>query len=100
MSPLMETNGCVVGWYLTPSAVMALKSPARIRSKLCQTCPVFSSQDANSIEGILLIDNSESKEPIDENTITILSVIAHAVGVAINNSKTYSSVLRIQSMMI
>ncbi len=64
------------------------------KSTMCQTCPVFSSHDANSIEGILLIDNSESKTPIDEKTITILSVIAHAVGIAINNSKTYSRVLR------
>jgi diguanylate cyclase (GGDEF)-like protein len=64
------------------------------KSTMCLTCPVFSSQDANSIEGILLIDNYESKKPIDEKTITILSVIAHAVGIAINNSKTYSSVLR------
>ena len=61
---------------------------------MCQNCPVFSSQDANSTEGILLIDNSESERPIDEKTITALSVIAHGVGIAINNSKTYSNVLR------
>ena len=61
---------------------------------MCQTCPVFSSHDTNSIEGILLIDNSASEKPIDEKTITILSVIAHAVGIAINNSKTYSNILR------
>ena len=60
----------------------------------CENCPVFSSQDPDSIEGVLLIDNSVSNKPIAENTITILSVIAHAVGAAINNSKAYSSVLR------
>jgi diguanylate cyclase (GGDEF)-like protein len=64
------------------------------KSKFCETCPVFSSQDANSIEGVLLIDNSQSKKPIDEKTITILSVIAHSVGIAINNSKAYSSAIR------
>jgi len=61
--------------------------------KQCEMCEVFSSQDTNAIEGILLVDNSLSGKPIDQETITVLSVIAHAVGVAINNTKAYSSVL-------
>ena len=64
------------------------------KSKLCESCSIYSAQDPNSVEGVLLIDNSASKKPIDEKTVTILSIIAHAVGVAINNSKAYSSVLR------
>jgi diguanylate cyclase (GGDEF)-like protein len=61
--------------------------------KQCESCEVFSSQDTNAIEGILLVDNSLSEKSIDRETITVLSVIAHAVGVAINNTKVYSSVL-------
>ena len=61
--------------------------------KQCETCAVFSSHDTSAIEGILLVDNSLSGKPIDRETITVLSVIAHAVGIAINNTKVYSSVL-------
>ena len=64
------------------------------KSKICPTCPVYKSHSTNSVEGILLIDNSQSGEPIDEGTAAILSVIAHAVGIAINNSKVYSSAVR------
>ena len=64
------------------------------KSKMCETCPVFKSHNTSAIEGILLVDNSQSKKFIDEKTIAILSVIAHAVGIAINNSKAYSSALR------
>ena len=61
--------------------------------KQCETCEVFSSQDTNAIEGILLVDNSKSGKSIDRETITVLSVIAHAVGIAINNTKVYSNAL-------
>lgn len=64
------------------------------KSKICESCPVFKSHNTGAIEGVLLIDNSRSKSLIDEKTIAILSVIAHAVGIAINNSKAYSSALR------
>lgn len=64
------------------------------KSKLCEACSIFSTQNADSIEGILLIDNSQSKKLIDVKTVTILSVIAHAAGIAINNSKTYLTALR------
>lgn len=62
--------------------------------KMCEACPVFKSHNTSAIEGVLLIDNSESNELIEEKTIAALSVIAHAVGIAINNSKAYSSALR------
>ncbi len=64
------------------------------KASMCKICPVFKSHSTNSIEGVLLIDNSKSGKSIDEKTITVLSVIAHAVGIAINNSKVYSSALR------
>jgi len=64
------------------------------KSEQCEICPVFKSHNTNAIEGILLVDNSQSGRPIEEKTISILSVIAHAVGIAINNSKAYSHALR------
>lgn len=60
----------------------------------CENCVVYTSYNTNAIEGILLADNSITKREIDEKTITLLSVIAHAVGVAINNSKAYSTAVR------
>ena len=53
----------------------------------CENCVVYTSYNTSAIEGILLTDNSIVQREIDEKTITILSVIAHAVGIAINNSK-------------
>lgn len=64
------------------------------KNKICEACPVFVSQNTDSVEGVLLVDNSPSQRTIDEETITMLSIIAHAVGNAINNSKTYTNVLR------
>ncbi len=64
------------------------------KSELCETCPVLKSHNTNTIEGILLIDNSQSGRPIEDKVISILSVIAHAVGIAINNSKAYTQALR------
>lgn len=64
------------------------------KSKRCEFCPVFSSQDSNSIEGILLVDNSLSGKPIDQKTVTLLSIVAHSIGIAVNNAKAYSNVLR------
>ena len=64
------------------------------KMELCEVCPVFSSQDSNSIEGILLVDNSLSNKPIDQKTVTLLSVVAHSIGIAVNNAKAFSNVLR------
>lgn len=58
---------------------------------LCEACPVFSSQNGNTTEGILLVDGPR---PIEDETVTMLSIIAHAVGTAINNSKKYFHALR------
>ncbi|MBU0483603.1 MAG: GGDEF domain-containing protein [Proteobacteria bacterium] len=62
--------------------------------KQCESCPVYSSQDTEDVEGILLVDNSWSDNPIDQKTVTLLSIVAHSIGIAINNAKAYSSVLR------
>lgn len=64
------------------------------KERLCESCEVFSQLDTTAVEGILLVDNSFSGKPIEESVVTMLSVIAHGVGFAINNAKTYSSVLR------
>ncbi|MBU0676192.1 MAG: GGDEF domain-containing protein [Proteobacteria bacterium] len=61
------------------------------KTSLCTLCPVFTSQDNNAVEGIMLVDG---QTPIDDETVTILSIIAHGVGSAINNSKKYTNVLR------
>lgn len=81
---LVPDTGCCDGAVLS----------AHEKSSLCEKCTVFTSQKTQAIEGILLVDNSLTKREIDEKTITILSIIAHAVGVAINNSKVYSHALR------
>jgi diguanylate cyclase (GGDEF)-like protein len=65
------------------------------KMEFCEACPVYVSQSTDSVEGVMLVDNSLSKKIIDEETITLLSIIAHAVGNAINNSKTYTNVLRV-----
>ena len=67
---------------------------ARNKLARCENCAVYTSYNTNSVEGILLADNSFSRREIDEKTITVLSVIAHAVGIAINNSKAYSTAVR------
>lgn len=61
------------------------------KAELCAACPVFTSQDSTAVEGIMLVDGPE---PIDNETVTMLSIIAHGVGAAINNSKKYVQVLR------
>lgn len=61
------------------------------KAELCAACPVFTSQDRTAVEGILLVDGPE---PIANETVTMLSIIAHGVGAAINNSKKYTQALR------
>jgi diguanylate cyclase (GGDEF)-like protein len=59
---------------------------------LCKECKIFveATKSTDSVEGVLLIDNSESGEPITNETITMLSALSYAVGNAVNNSKIYS----------
>lgn len=59
----------------------------------CHRCPVYLQQDISATEGLLLVDNTPSGTPISEENIKMLSIIAYAVGVAINNTKRYSRVL-------
>ncbi|MDA8091656.1 MAG: GGDEF domain-containing protein [Nitrospiraceae bacterium] len=59
----------------------------------CPACPIFASFNIDAIEGVLVADNSISKRPITEDIITLVSVIAHTVGMAINNSKIYMKTL-------
>jgi len=61
------------------------------KAEICAACPIFTGQDSNAVEGIMLVDGPE---PIDNETVTMLSIIAHGVGAAISNSKKYSQVLR------
>lgn len=65
---------------------------ASAKMEVCKECKIFAelSKDTGSVEGVLLIDNSESGEPISNQVITMLSAIAYAVGNAINNTKLYS----------
>jgi len=61
------------------------------KAEFCASCPIFTSQDHNAVEGIMLVDGPDH---IDNETVTMLSIIAHGVGSAINNSKKYTQVLR------
>ena len=60
------------------------------RALSCEMCPVYAEKNLASMEGVLLVDNSLSGEPIPEDTVVTLSIIAHAVGRAINNSKLFN----------
>ena len=64
------------------------------KEKMCRECEVFAKQDSDTTEGIMVVDNSRSQNPLNKETITLLSIIAHAVGGAINNAKVYSRTLR------
>ena len=64
------------------------------KEKLCRECEVYAQQEDDSVEGVMVVDNSISKKPIDSEQVTLLSIVAHAVGVAINNAKVYSRTLR------
>lgn len=65
--------------------------------QFCQQCKIFTSLTRTkheSIEGILLVDNSRSNKAINADVVILLSTISHAVGVAINNTKLYSKTLQ------
>jgi len=59
----------------------------------CEKCPIFSNQNIEAMEGVILADNSLSDELIRREVVTALSIIAHTVGRAINNSKLYTKTL-------
>lgn len=83
-------------WLLPQTAMCCDGKTLAVKDKmsLCANCPVFAAHDTNSIEGVLLVDNSLSGNRIDQKTITLLSIVAHSIGVAVNNAKAYSNVLR------
>lgn len=60
---------------------------------MCSRCDIFNNQDIEAMEGILLADKTPSMEPIRREVVTALSIIAHTVGRAINNSKLYRKTL-------
>lgn len=64
------------------------------KEQKCSECSVYAKQDVEAVEGVMVVDNSTSKKPIDSEQITLLSIVAHAVGAAINNAKVYSRTLR------
>jgi diguanylate cyclase (GGDEF)-like protein len=64
------------------------------KEQMCRECEVYAQQEVESIEGVMVVDNSISNKPIDPEQVTLLSIVAHAVGGAINNAKVYSRTLR------
>lgn len=62
--------------------------------KICTFCPVFKSHDPSKFEGVILVDNSISGNEINRDHILLLSIIAHAVGLAITHSKAFTNVLQ------
>ncbi|MDH3394289.1 MAG: GGDEF domain-containing protein [Desulfobulbaceae bacterium] len=64
------------------------------KEEMCRECEVFAKQDSDTAEGVIVVDNSTSKKPIAMESITLLSIVAHAVGGAICNAKVYSRTLR------
>ncbi len=63
------------------------------KANQCSKCQIFADLNFETIEGVMLIDNSISNKPITDEIIALLSIISHAVGVAINNSKLYMRTL-------
>ncbi|MFA7346578.1 MAG: GGDEF domain-containing protein [Desulfurivibrionaceae bacterium] len=64
------------------------------KEQMCRECEVYAQQDVDAVEGVMVVDNSVSDRPIDSEQVTLLSIVAHAVGGAINNAKVYSRTLR------
>lgn len=82
--------------WLVPDTLCSGSSSAGPEKKeeMCQKCKVFTQQDVESVEGVLLADNSLTDRAITGENVSVLSIISHAVGVAINNTKVYSRTLR------
>lgn len=66
-------------------------SPSADKAYGCAICPIFSSFER--MEGMLLVDNSLSGNPIGEEVITALSVVSQMVALAIGNSKHFQKTL-------
>lgn len=64
------------------------------QKKACGQCPVFMKYDSRATEGVMLVDNSLSGRPIEKDTVMLLSIVAHAVGMAINHSKAFTNVVQ------
>lgn len=64
------------------------------KEQMCQDCEVYAQQDVDAVEGVMVVDNSVSNRPIHPEEVTLLSIVAHAVGGAINNTKVYTRTLR------
>lgn len=63
------------------------------KSAMCARCPIYRDLNLETVEGVLIADNSVSDRPITDDVITALAIIAHTVGIAINNSKMYRRTL-------
>ena len=80
---LVSGTKCSNGGVLTPAE----------KTRQCSTCPIFADMNIDTVEGVMIVDNSISSRPITDKTVTVLSIIAHTVGMAINNSKLYMKTL-------
>ncbi len=59
------------------------------KARHCEHCSIYIDRNLDSMEGLLLADNSPSGREIGDDTVTVLSIIAGAVGRAVNNSKLF-----------
>ncbi|MDA8163944.1 MAG: GGDEF domain-containing protein [Desulfobacteraceae bacterium] len=75
--------------WLVADAKCGACGGASPQERPCATCPVFRAFDFETVEGVLLVDNSLTGAPIREEVVTALSILSHAVAVAINNSKRF-----------
>jgi diguanylate cyclase (GGDEF)-like protein len=63
------------------------------KAALCEQCSIYLDRNIETMEGILLVDNSISNTPIGGDRVAVLTIIANAVGRAVNNSKLYVKTL-------
>lgn len=80
-------------WLLPETECCTALSLDRQKKK-CEQCPVFMRHDSRATEGVMVVDNSLSGQPIENDTVILLSIIAHAAGMAINHSKAFTNVLQ------
>lgn len=80
--------------WLLPDTRCCSTSSQSTSNKNCEQCPVFLRYDSRATEGVMLVDNSLSGQPIEKETVMLLSIIAHSVGMAINHSKAFTNVLQ------
>jgi len=79
----------VAGTKCSPGGELTVEE----KTEQCSNCPIFAAHDFQATEGVMIIDNSLSGKPITDDMVTLLSIIAHSVGNAINNSKHYTRTL-------